>query len=291
MEIIRRLNQLQKRHQRCVVTVGHFQGMHLGHQCVLTSMKQHASSLNVPTCIVLLSTHIQDSVMTLRDQVQVLKAMGIDYLLLGLEHDEVNDWLLPVLQEVLRAQLWVTGDLHTAALARLWQIPYVVCQAREHHQQRICTAWVQKLLNEYHFAKMPALLGRYYGFSGRVVHGDKRGRLLGFPTANINLKHINLPIKGVFAVTVEINSLSFYGVANFGSRPSIGGKNFCLEVHILDFQGGLYGQYLHVYPHYKLRKEYKFNTLSALQAQIKVDISAAKSWFAENPIVDGITQT
>ena len=120
------------------------------------------------------------------------------------------------------------------------------------------------------------LLGRHYSVSGKVVHGAKRGRELGFPTANIHMRHERPALTGVYAVKLD----GLNGVANLGVRPTIAGvPELLLEVHILDFNGDLYGRHVHVEFMHKIREEMKFDSLDALKAQIAMDIVVAREFF------------
>jgi riboflavin kinase/FMN adenylyltransferase len=128
------------------------------------------------------------------------------------------------------------------------------------------------------------LLGRDYAICGRVAHGNKLGRSLGYPTANIKLFRENTPINGVFAVTMTgIDDLVLQGVANVGTRPTIdGGSKVILETHLFDFNQDIYGRYVEVHFQQKIRDELRFANLTQLQAQIVQDVSVAKTIFANN---------
>ena len=122
------------------------------------------------------------------------------------------------------------------------------------------------------------LLGRPYAISGKVIHGDKRGREFGFPTANIHMFHNRPPLKGVFAV--KLNNMQ--GVANLGVRPTIAGiSKLNLEVHLFDFSKDLYGQHANVTFLKKIRDEKKFKNIDALKAQIQIDINNVKKYFRD----------
>jgi riboflavin kinase/FMN adenylyltransferase len=124
------------------------------------------------------------------------------------------------------------------------------------------------------------MLGREYSIIGRVFHGDKRGRQLGFPTANVLLKRRVSPLSGVFAVLVNTNSGQFKGVANVGARPTVAVVRQQLELHLFDFDEGLYVQFIEVIMKKKLRPVIKFDSLEALTTQIKVDSEQAKQALA-----------
>jgi riboflavin kinase/FMN adenylyltransferase len=142
---------------------------------------------------------------------------------------------------------------------------------------RISSTAIRQALQQDKFEDVKRMLGREYSIDGRVFHGDKRGRQLGFPTANVLLKRKVSPITGVFAVKVKTPYGQFNGVANIGARPTVLGTRQQLEVHLFDFDQDLYGQRITVIIKKKLRPVQKFDSLEALTAQISKDSAQAKS--------------
>ena len=117
--------------------------------------------------------------------------------------------------------------------------------------------------------------------SGRVAHGDKKGRTIGFPTANIHLHRVTTPLRGVFVVQLfGLEGEPLPGVANLGTRPTVGGMKTLLEVHLFDFDGDIYGRHVHVDFLLKLRDEQRFDSFDALKAQIQLDAEQARGFFA-----------
>jgi riboflavin kinase/FMN adenylyltransferase len=151
--------------------------------------------------------------------------------------------------------------------------------------QRASSTFVRELLSQGEFTKVRQLLGRPYSFSGRVAHGQKLGRQLGFPTANINLKRVSSPLSGVFAVSLFLKSENkmISGVANVGCKPTIGHFKSSLEVHLFDFNKDIYGEYVEVQFHHKLRDEQQFSGIEQLKKQIEIDSRAARTFFASEP--------
>ena len=142
--------------------------------------------------------------------------------------------------------------------------------------KRISSTLIRNLLANDKLYEANKYIGRPYSISGKVVHGEKRGRKIGFPTANIHMRHNRPPLKGVFAVKFQ----KHFGVANLGIRPSIKGeKKLQLEVHLLNFSSDLYGQHVSVIFLKKLRDEKKFKSLDELKEQIKLDVIEAKLFF------------
>lgn len=146
--------------------------------------------------------------------------------------------------------------------------------------QRVSSSSIRAALEVFDFAQAEKLLGRPYTISGRVRHGEKRGRQLGFATANIELNRITTPFLGVYAVRVHgLDGKIYQGVANIGTRPVFDGKQLLLEVHMLDFSGDIYGRYISVEFVRRLRGEEKFSSVEELLSQIKNDIAEARELF------------
>jgi riboflavin kinase/FMN adenylyltransferase len=147
--------------------------------------------------------------------------------------------------------------------------------------ERVSSTRIREALARGDLIEAEKLLGRPYSMSGRIVQGDKRGRTLGFPTANIELHRHKMPLNGVFAVKVHgLEEAPLPGVANLGVRPTIGGRRALLEVHLLDFEGDIYGRYVQVAFLRQLRQEKRFESLSALRQQMEKDRAAAQDFFA-----------
>ena len=141
---------------------------------------------------------------------------------------------------------------------------------------RVSSTAIREALEQDNLAAVENMLGRPYSIIGKVFHGDKRGRELGFPTANVLLKRRNSPVNGVFAVKIKTTKGIFNGVANIGARPTISGVRQQLEVHIFNFNDDIYSQCIEVVIKKKLRQVMKFENLAALTAQIKLDSEQAK---------------
>ena len=148
-------------------------------------------------------------------------------------------------------------------------------------ESRISSSRIREALGEFDFATAQALLGRPFTIGGRIRHGDKRGRTLGFATANIEPRRLTVPLLGVFAVRVHgAGSTPLPGVANMGTRPVFDGTRLLLEVHILDFSDDIYGEYIQVEFVQRLRGEEKFASVEDLLAQINRDIEEARELFS-----------
>jgi riboflavin kinase/FMN adenylyltransferase len=145
---------------------------------------------------------------------------------------------------------------------------------------RVSSTRVREALAHGDLLTASLLLGRSYAMSGRVAHGDKRGRTIGFPTANVYLHRASSPVAGVFAVEVGgIADTPVHGVANVGTRPTVDGTRSLLEVHLFDFSGDIYGRYVQVGFLKKLRDERRYATFDALREQILRDVEQARAFF------------
>lgn len=146
---------------------------------------------------------------------------------------------------------------------------------------RISSTEIRRALVAGELARARAMLGRDYSMSGRVVHGRRLGKELGFPTANVNLKRRVAPVAGIFAVRVSgLGARTIDGVASVGSRPTIGGGKTLLEVHLFDFDREIYGEYITVHFVARLRDERKFPDLPSMQAQMHMDVREAQAALA-----------
>ena len=152
----------------------------------------------------------------------------------------------------------------------------------EDNGERISSTFVRTLLAQSKFAAAQNVLGRAYSITGRVIHGQKLGRQLGFPTANIALHRIKVAFTGVYAVKVDLqNGEQVLGVANIGVKPTVGNFLPSLEVYLLDFSSTIYGEHLSVAFCEKLRDEQRFENIEALKEQINKDINDARCYFSK----------
>ena len=318
MQLIRGIHNLRPQHHGCVLTIGNFDGVHLGHQVVLRQLKAKALELGLPACVMLfepqpLELFARDKaparLTRLRDKYAALKALGLDRLLcvrFGPEFANLDPerFIDEILVQKLKVRYLVVGDdfcfgrdrrgdfalLQQAGLRHGFEVVSTssFCVA----EQRVSSTLLREALRGDRLAEVHAMLGEPYTVSGRVAHGDKLGRTIGFPTANVHLKRRVAPVSGVYAVEVVFSGHTHYGVANVGTRPTVNGHRPQLEVHIFDFSGDLYGKHIRVRLCHKLRDEKKFDSFAALHGQILKDAAAARRFFglAVTPIECNGTQ-
>ena len=305
MRLIRRLADWPAAPDGCVATIGNFDGVHLGHQSMLAAVRERAAALSLPATAVsfeplpheyFAGAEAPGRLQGLRDRLASLGANGMERLLLlpfgrALARQSADDFIDEVLVGTLGVRHLVIGDdfrfgreragdfAQLARAGREHGFSVVACDTVDDGAGRISSSRVRARLAAGELDAAAALLGRPYRISGRVVHGEKVGRTLGFPTANVALGGHRPPLRGVFAVhATEIGSgTRWAGVANLGERPTVGGRKLLLEVHVLDGAPELYGHHLAVDFLHFIRGERRFDSLDALKAQIAADANAART--------------
>lgn len=290
-----------------VVTIGNFDGLHRGHQAMLARLKQEADQHGLPSCVLTFEPHPREfftpanapaRLSSLREKAELIRAAGIDRLHVCRFNQRFSslspaDFIQQVLVNTLHAKWVLVGDDFRFGAKRAGDFA-LLKQAGQQlgfeaeslptvqvNGGRSSSTAVREALSAGDMAAAAQLLGRPYSISGRVVHGDKLGREIGFPTANIQLQHNRPPLSGIFAVEVcGLNGSPLQGVCSLGTRPTVkeNGRP-TLEVFIFDFKGDLYGRRLRVDFLQKLRDEEKYPGLDALIAQINLDVENAKTFF------------
>ena len=306
MEIIRGLHNITARHKGCVLTIGTFDGLHHGHQMLLSHLKAKSEELNCPNLLVTFEPqpreYFQGAVMParltrFREKVTILRGLDLDRLLCIPFNERTRiipakDVIEGLLVNTLDVQYVVVGDdfqfgegargnydtLKAAGDRFGFGVSHMGTLKFEHG--RISSSRIRGALSSGEFELVEKLLGRPYFIMGRVVYGRQLGRQLGVPTANIRLQRYRAALEGVFAVTVIGLDREYEGIANIGVRPTVDGKEPLLEVHIFDFDEDIYGKLLTVTFLKKVRDERTFDGLDSLKNQIKQDISETREWFA-----------
>lgn len=309
MELIRGLHNLRDHHRGCVATIGNFDGIHLGHQAVLKQLAAESQRLNLPQIVILFEPQPKEyfdpdgapaRLTRLPQKLHILKQYGVSRVLClsfnkALQQLSAEQFVQKILIDGLGIKTLIVGDDFRFGCDRAGDFDYLrsfgqnagfdVMDTDTYAMQshRVSSTRVREALGNGDFDEAEALLGRRYTIEGRIAHGQKLGRQLGVPTANVMLKRNKAALSGVYAVqsTTAAGQL-IEGVANIGVRPTVGGApKPILEVHLFDFDGDLYGQQLAVHFCQKLRDEVKFSGLEALKAQIFKDIEDAKAFFAK----------
>jgi riboflavin kinase/FMN adenylyltransferase len=308
MRLIRGLNHLEPFPDGCVLTIGNFDGLHLGHQQVIDKLADKGRQLNLPTVAMVfepqpleyfLADHAPSRLTRLREKAIQFAKSPIDALLVlpfnrKLADYDAEQFISEILVKHLKVKHLVIGDDFHFGKARRGNFAMLQSKGLEFGFSvensvsfelsglRISSTLIRDALGDGQLAEAKRMLGRDYSVCGRVAHGDKRGRQLGFPTANIEMLRRNTPMVGVFAVTMTgLDDKTYQGVANLGNRPTFdGGAKAVLETHLFNFSGDIYGRYVEVHFKAKIRDEIRFANFEALQAQIKLDVQAAQQIFA-----------
>ncbi len=308
MELIRGIHNIQPEHKGCVLTIGNFDGVHLGHQEVLSELTKQANVLGLPSVVMTfepqpLELFAKDKaparLTRLRDKYVQLKKLAIDRLLCINFNRHFADlsattFIRDLLVDRLGVKFLVIGDdfcfgkNRQGNFAMLQQagkeFGFEVVSTRSFCLQlkRVSSTAVRDALAQDDLPLAASMLGREYSISGRVSHGRKLGRTIGFPTANIPLKRCVAPVSGVYVVkALGLENRAIGGVANIGQRPTVNGVRQQLEVHLFDFKGNIYGQQLEIVLLHKLRDEHRFESFEALKKQIELDAEAARVWLLQ----------
>ena len=294
MKILRKFDLEQS---PCALTIGNFDGVHLGHQALLTEVKKKAHDLKLESAVVTFEPNPKDffyknkpqmRISSLREKIELFNEMKIDrvhIIKFDQEFSKVTaKQFIRILIKFLKVKEIIIGEDFCFGNGREGGTKELLDSSINLNIQRkilignnrISSTLIRNLLANDNLEEANKYIGRPYSISGKVVHGEKRGRKIGFPTANIHMNHNRPPLKGVFAVKFQ----NHFGVANLGIRPSIKGeRKLQLEVHLLNFSSDLYGQHARVIFLKKLRDEKKFKSLDELKEQIKLDVINAKHFF------------
>ena len=304
MELIRGIHNILPAHHGCVLTIGNFDGVHRGHAEVIAKLVKKARHLNVPATLMTFEPQPQEMfrgdnaparLSTLRDKIVLLEELGIDRLVCinfnaKFADLSAQDFIDKLLVESLGVKYLVIGDDFCFGKQRKGNFE-MLKSAGEKHQfavvstqsfvlgdKRVSSTEIRNQLAKGNLEQARRLLGHPFILCGKVAHGEKIGRTLGFPTANIALKRQVSPVRGVFAVKLYWDDSDIYdGVANVGFRPTVNGQVCQLEVHLFDFDDDLYGRTVEVELVAKIRDEQPFKSLDALKKQINNDADKAKA--------------
>lgn len=292
-----------------VLTIGNFDGVHRGHQALLKLLTDKARALGLPAVVLTFEPHPREyfapadapaRLASLREKLLLLEASGVDRVHVcrfntAFAAQPASGFIDDILVRGLDVRHLFIGDDFCFGARRQGNFSMLQDAGRRHgfgvesmptlsvEDERVSSSAVRDALADGDLGHAARLLGRPYSIAGRVMHGDKLGRQLGFPTANIQMKHRRPALGGVFAVSVEgLGEGCIGGVANIGIRPTAtDAARPRLEVHLFDWTRECYGAHLRVHFLHKLRNEQKFESLDALTAQIRRDAEAARTWLAQ----------
>ncbi|MET7013764.1 bifunctional riboflavin kinase/FAD synthetase [Uliginosibacterium flavum] len=309
MRVFRSIPPLGK--QPCVLTIGNFDGVHLGHKALLAQLRAKAAELGLPATVLCFEPHPREffapdsappRLCSVWRKLALLQAGGVDQIWVQRFDADfsalgADAFIKQVLVDGLQVRHLMIGDDFRFGRGRDGDFAALKA-AGEHYGfgveamhtqtvagERVSSSAVREALLAGDMEHASRLLGEPFAVEGWVVHGDKIGRTIGYPTANIRMRQHTLPLSGIFAVTVDGGPLkNAIGAASIGYRPTIGaGLALRVEVFVLDYSGDLYGERLSLRFHHKVRDEMKFDSLDALTTAIGKDCDAVRAWFAAHP--------
>jgi riboflavin kinase/FMN adenylyltransferase len=306
MKLIRGLYNLTRPILASAVTIGNFDGVHRGHQLVISQLKQVAEVTSLPTVVIIFEPQpieyfapdkAPKRLARFREKIAYLKAQRIDYLLClhfdqKLAAQSAEDFVQQILVSSLNTKHLVIGDDFHFGKNRQGNFQFLKDNCERFgfmvdetetlmiEGERVSSTRIRESIQQGDFEKAAELLGRPYSLSGRIAHGQKLGRKLGYPTINIKTGDKTLIVKGIFAVNVKgLDNRVLEGVASIGTRPTVNGVDTILEVYIIDFDRDVYGYSVEVNFLHKIRNEEKFDSLEELAAHIAQDTEKAKAFF------------
>jgi riboflavin kinase/FMN adenylyltransferase len=289
------------------LTIGNFDGIHLGHQAMLAELKRAAGRLGVPASVLTFEPHPREffapdkaptRLTSLREKLELLAAFGVERVHIcrfnyAFAQTPAEDFIEHIIARGLGARWVLVGDdfrfgarragtlvmLKQAAPRLGFEVAALASVTLD--GERISSTTLREVLAAGDLDRAGRLLGRPYSISGRVVRGDGLGRRLGFPTANVQMKHNRPPLTGIFAVELQgAAPAPLRAVASLGVRPTVRQQGApVLEVHVFDFEGDLYRRHVRVEFLHKFRDEEKYADLAALTRQIALDVENARNYF------------
>ena len=307
MHLLHNQQTLPENLQHAVITIGNFDGVHLGHQQLLKNLKKRAHALNKPSGVIIFEPQPQEffskntiaRLSTLRQKYQLIKQQGIDFILVLrfnglLAKQSAEDFIAKILVEQLQlSEIWVGQDFRFG-YERKGDLTLLIQKAKQYgfhvetmpdvniNNMRISSTQIRNLLAQGELQLAQQLLGRFYSIEGKVIKGSARGRALGMRTANIKPPFSIVPVQGIFVARVSLDKQEWPSVASLGFRPVFAGQHLLLEVHIFNFAQDIYGERLQVELLHKLRDETDFESIELLQQQMQNDLTAAQQYWKQH---------
>lgn len=311
-QLLRGMAALSNWQGASIVTIGNFDGVHLGHQTLLKHLLEKSQHYNLPSVVLLFEPqpmeHFLGAKAPLRlqhftEKFMDLQALGVDSVAcLHFNHAfsqiSAADFVKHILVESLHIRYLSVGDDFRFGFQRQGDFAYLEQCSRDYgfelesqatvslSQQRVSSTRVRDNLILGRLDEVTRLLGHPYGVYGKVNYGQQKGRSIGFPTINLPMNRRRCLVKGVYAVNVSWRDKVLHGVANVGTRPTVAGSGILLEVHLFNFNRDIYGERVRVEFIQKLREEKRFASFDELKAQIERDAEAARAVFWAQPEKD-----
>lgn len=303
MQIYYDLEAPSESFQESIVTVGVFDGLHIGHQAVLQQVLSQAETFNLasfvltfdpPPLAFLAPERCPPALTTLAKKIEILEQLGVDAVVFArfdayLQQMSPNTFVQQVLLQRLQARQVIVGydwqfgkgrSGNAEALKELgdkYRFDVMIVGPVQFHGKPVHSTRVREAIANSNLDLASELLGRRYSITGEVVKGEGRGRQIGFPTANIDAGNQMVPPSGVYAVQVKLEGCMFAGVLNMGTRPTFNGEKFQIETHLFDFEKIIYGKKIEISFIEKIRAERRFPNPEMLVNQIRQDVTMAKA--------------
>jgi len=310
MQLIRDVPSLKIK--PCVATIGNFDGLHCGHQAILSKVTQIANALNLSPTVITFEPSPRIffnqsepffRLTTLKEKLKLLKKCGISQVIClrfnaALAKVSPEQFIAKYLVHYLQVRHLIVGEDFRFGFKQAGdvtmlenatkQFPFTVepMVLKEKDAQKVSSTAIRQLLQQGECIKAKVLLGHYYALEGVVIKGRQQGRKLGFATANMRFPKNKVPLKGVFVTQVEVEGKQYAAVSNVGTRPTVDGKTFLIESHLFNFTGNLYDKVLKVFFLQKIRDEMRFDSLEALRQQIENDVEFAQCYLNNEIEVD-----
>lgn len=307
-------NQINRQeYPELVMALGYFDGVHLGHQKVILEGKTIADEKGIKSAVMTFDPHPSvvlgrsvkhvEYITPLEDKIECISSLGIDYLFIVqftrefanlLPQEFVDQYLIELnVQHVVAGFDYTYGRMGKGTMETLpfhsrEKFSFSVIPKLSNNEEKVSSTLIRSSIRDGKMEVLPTILGRFYSTKGIVIHGDKRGRTIGFPTANIDLKGDYLyPPLGVYCVRIHVKDKWYEGVCNIGYKPTFNkdmSSKPSVEVNIFDFDQEIYDHEVTVEWHQRLREEKKFSGIDELVAQIAKDKEKALIYFQKNKV-------
>jgi riboflavin kinase / FMN adenylyltransferase len=303
MELIRGIHNIRPQHHGCVATIGNFDGVHLGHSEIIKRLKRLAEGHGAASAVIIFEPQPEEfffhdecpaRLSRLREKFHLIGERGVDRLIVfkfdrALAARKPEHFVRNLLVDMLGVKAVIIGDDFRFGRARRGDFKMLLNLGRAYGFEveqtppflfigkRISSTYIRSLLHHGYMREAERMLGHPFCMEGRVVRGHQQGREWGFPTANLDLRRLESPVSGIFAVKVHgLGEQAMKGVAYVGSRPIIDDPRYVLEVHVFDYDAECYGDYIKVQFINKIREDLPFESFDVMAAQIKRDCDAAR---------------
>lgn len=302
MNLIRGLHNLKKQ-QGSVVTIGNFDGIHMGHKKIILHLIEKSKAMGMPSVLISFVPtpqsffgHPQASLSSFKEKHRLLSEMGVDTHLVvhfnqAFSQLEAQAFVQTILLDKLGMRHCLIGDDFRFGKGKKGNFGLLQSLSKAHNftlektpsilfnGNRISSSEIRTRIEQDELCLASQMLGREFSITGTIIHGSKNGRAIGFPTINIPIKREISPVHGIFAVIVELNDATYQGVCSVGNRPVVNGSKTLLEVFLFDFNREVYGLEAKTVFKHKIRNERNFDGFEALERQIKIDVECAKNYF------------